>query len=277
MMSNKEMPVGNNFEYNMQRVKEISVMIGGYLDFLYDSLYIQSMKETGQAYPEADWLEIEKRFTRLPELLSELARRPGVEFVPDSNMLHLLRNSAIAYSMLVEKRIKKKARTDESGKQVIDLDALNDDDRVVFSKFKESWDSLLYYLDFLESGENEKLLIEECATHEGCLVGYGRFYVNTTEIDDKEFSRSEKLHEKKLPTECRSRIDHINFFSRLDEFKTGVAGLNGTDKIVEPITKSNFQEIFDSLPENEKLLRNEIYDYYFIQKPETEKAEFKNY
>lgn len=230
---------------NRKLSKSIALKIGEYLDFLYNSVYYKHYNECEPKKPEfaykpEDQLCIEKILIKIPEVLSELAKNPKIKFINANNLSHVLGNSIMAEQRVVERRITK---------ELFEPD--------MFAKFKKGYDLLIYYLDFIKGNDykSKRALTMEVTTPDGWLSKFKRFYT-ANEIMKKNFER----------------LQHLNFFARLDERQSALNTIDSLENMTAPITEANFDAEFEKLSGKELLNKEKIREEYFAGKQIRRKA-----
>lgn len=240
----KEKPEDNRTEEeiiqdNIKLSKGIALKIGEYLDFLYDSAYYKHYNECEQKKPEFAYTPedqpcIEKILAQIPEILSELAQNPKIKFIGDNNLAHVLGNSVMAEQRIVERRVTRERFEPET-----------------FAKFKKGYDFTMYYLDFIKGNDSKskRALVMEVTTPDGWLSKFKRFY------------KINKIAEKNT-----ERLQHLNFFSRLDERSSALSTIDSLKDMTAPITEDSFDKEFEKLSSKELLDKQKIREEYFSSK-----------
>ena len=242
-----------------------------YFDF-FDTDYMRLMAETELGYTEKECDAVDLILSRLPETLFRELTQFKTELARDNNIGHILGNSPLASQAIVEMGIKKKIRrlkearvsgyfqnsnkviplvqtnkSDDDTKGYIEywmkkLD-LSPEEKQALENFRRLRDYLLYYLDLIEQPENREILLAEMADADGWLKKLTPYYING-----------------RLPSDSESRLEHINFFAKLEGFDSKLSGkINGLKNISAPIDETNFEAEFEKLKDKEYLNREVIY------------------
>lgn len=228
----------SQLEINRKIFADISLKVGQYLDFLYGSLYMLAGRHTEFAYPKKDWPQVEKLLTQVSEMLSDLANKKEAHFVPKNSLNHILGNYALQGQRMVEGRRYQKnisINVPLSPGLREGMKDLTEEDFTFFRGFKKEWDLILYYLDFAE--KNPDILEKEMATEEGWIEKYKDFYIKG------------EFPVMTVP----EKLQHINFFARLENYQSDLADVRGLQNLVDPIGEENFEKEFSLLPKNEFL------------------------
>lgn len=232
MIHEGEAIINENIRFN----KGVATKIGEHLDFLYDSEYYKHWCEISPdsrfAYLQKDQPCVEGIFHKMPEILSELAKKSDVKFIPDCNLNHILGNSILIKECFVEKRVKN-----------------NVVDENFFVEFKKDFDFLIYYLEFLEGdGELNKLVLKkEISDSKGWLSDFSEFYISGN-----------------LPSANVFLLKHFNFFARLSGWQSGLGKIKELEIITGVIEEENFDQEFEKLAESGKLLDKEKIKTHFF-------------
>jgi hypothetical protein len=238
-------------------LRESAARIGQYLDFLLESHYMKRTRHIPEfGYAKKDQPSIENIFTKFQEMISDLSRkREGnnkLVIGAENNIDHILGNYALMGQRMVEgRRMERNIATNYplSPGEKENMRDLTPEDFEIFKKFKEEWDLILYYLDFLEGKgkENEIALRIEVGTEKGYLEKFKRFY-KAGEI---------------LAMGADTQLAHFNFFTRLEGWdSTRINEIKGLEKIRGLIDPENFDKCFEKLAGSELLDKQAIFERY---------------
>lgn len=241
----------------------ISSHIGEYLDLFYKNFpeykgeaaigsagLLAFRHQSEYNYPRANYPEIEKLFTGLPALLSELAQDPKVEFLSDNHLKHVLGNSPKYLMYWADKRAL--ALSEKGG----DLSDPNNDTLQRIKTYKKVMDNVIAYLALIE--EKPEILMQEMTKESGWQEDLEKYY--TGKFSSQEAGWSDVV------------LRHYNFFARVQGWKPNLKNIRVDSFFTAPIdTTADFERAFESLAQHEILDKEKIYNELFLPRLQVQK------
>lgn len=223
---------------------------------------------------------IRKIFFQLKGEIDALSKKKDVRF-ENSNLTHLLGNGPYYYFALAKREItnidNRPTKSDMEAAKGDPEIALNrrevkfpDDTKTAYTGFprlrqnKFIWDKFLYYIDRIGDVKNREILEKEVNSSAGYLDKFKEYYKERERTVNGELVRERDIVEGSL-----ARLDHFNFFMRLDEKMpdSPIMQIPSVKEISKPIlTQKDFEKIFEGLAEKEKLDKDKIYQDLFLCK-----------
>lgn len=241
---------------NIEIIRSVTRKIEAYLRFIKNSIYIRNMRHIELGYAKKDWPKIEKLFSDIPGVLSEIDENKKIAFSQRDSLDHILGNYALMGQGGVEgRRMERNVSvgiplTPEIHERMRDL---NEGDIQIFAGFKEEWDLILYYLELVKNYPD--ILKAEMTSEDGWFREHRDFF-----------------QEQKVPImEVKDQLKYINFFSRMRNFPSELGDVRGLKNLVDPIGEENFENEFNRLPKNEFLDKESVMRH-FLEEPEHRQA-----